>query len=177
MLLLFLNQVLCCFYLFVCAGPEQTSVPAGWHPDTWRLPGEAAAEQPALRPAAEPTLPQSITGETETERERQWWWDDSCPQLHLLNCFKSDTDSLLVSQVPCLSCSLLLWGETSKKKKSYVCHVKGVHVVTTTQRINSWIYFPSALLSILMSCSSSFGIAANSSPSSIRQAHQFFTSN
>lgn len=69
-LTLFLNWLLCCcfFRLCACAGPKQTPVPAGRHPDTWRLPGEAAAEQPALRPAAEPALPQSITGETEGEK-------------------------------------------------------------------------------------------------------------
>lgn len=56
--------VLLFFYVFMCwTGPEQTSVPAGRHPDTRRLPGETATEQPALRPAFEPTLPQSITGE------------------------------------------------------------------------------------------------------------------
>ena len=67
---------LCCVSLFVCPGPEQTSVSPGRHPDTWWLLRKTAAEQPALRPAAEPTLPQSITGERErkgeSKRERRY---------------------------------------------------------------------------------------------------------
>lgn len=51
-----------CVYLCVL-GPQQTPVTACWHPNSWRLPGEAAAQQPALRPATQPPLPPSIAGQ------------------------------------------------------------------------------------------------------------------
>lgn len=54
-------------FIFLCVcvylGLEQTSVLAGWYTDTWWLLGEIAAQQPTLRPAFEPTLAPSLTGE------------------------------------------------------------------------------------------------------------------
>lgn len=59
---------------FTCiTGPEQASVPAGRHPDTRRLPGEAAAEQPPLRPASEPPFASSITGECCWQHHESCW--------------------------------------------------------------------------------------------------------
>lgn len=131
-LLQFLHRVdtvrLSCFFLFfspfvwMCTGPEQTSVPARWHTDTWRLPGETAAEQSPLRPAAEPTLPQSITGKREGGRERKekkkvlqvegvkkvrGWWEDTgvrrnqwndVSRWQVVTCLTASFPSLITSR-------------------------------------------------------------------------------
>lgn len=55
--------------VFLCVpGPEQAAVPARRHPNSRRLPGEAAAQQPPLRPAAQPALPPSLAGQSARER-------------------------------------------------------------------------------------------------------------